>query len=515
LPTVHAIATTELGTAPGFSAGRRLPTRLLHLAGDERLVNQVRAGSVPAFDALYDRHHRGVLAFCRHMVGSAEEAEDAVQHTFMVAYRELAETAKPVHLRPWLYAIARNRCLSVLRMRREQPVPDVPEPATEHLAAEVQRREDLRDLLRDLARLPDDQRAALVLAELGDVPHDEISHVLGCPREKVKALVFQARSSLHASRAAREAPCKQIREQLANLRGGSLRRNALRRHLRECPGCREFRRHVRSQRRALAVILPVAPTAGLKEAVLGSALGGGAASGAGVVAVGGAACGTGTFAAKALVVVTVAGGGAAAGTETLRHSPAEERAAPAIVRSAPADPSGWPLIAARAAAPIAAPAPERAATEESGRRALTGVTVEPKAGGEERTAPVVAKRDAPASDDPAPGPHGPHGPAPGQPGGAPAPAGAPVVGGADSEPEVLVEEEGAVDPPEPDRAAQPEPSPEPPPVVEPDPVPVPDPPVDPPIDPPPAEEDPGRAEDPPPVVDDPVPEPTPDPTPDP
>ena len=105
----------------------------------------------------------------------------------------------------------------------------------------MQRRQDLRDLLADVAALPDEQRAALVLAELGACSHEEIATVLAVPRDKVKALVFQGRSSLIASRTARETPCAEIREQLAILRGGSLRRTTLRRHLRECPGCRAFR----------------------------------------------------------------------------------------------------------------------------------------------------------------------------------------------------------------------------------------------------------------------------------
>src|SRR3712207_2092695 len=137
-----------------------MASRLLRMAADERLVELVRAGSEAAFEAMYDRHHRGVLSFCRHMLGSAEEAEDALQHTFLAAYRDLQRSQKEIRLRPWLYAIARNRCLSVLRARRERPVDELFEPATEHLSAEVQRRDDLRELLHDLAALPDDQRAA-------------------------------------------------------------------------------------------------------------------------------------------------------------------------------------------------------------------------------------------------------------------------------------------------------------------------------------------------------------------
>src|SRR5215212_2139859 len=178
----------------------RVPARLLRLASDDRLVEYVRGGSEPAFEAVFDRHHRGILAFCRHMLGSAEEAEDAVQHTFMAAYRSLLASRRPIQLRPWLYTIARNRCLSVLRARRERPVDDLDELQTDNLSAEVQRRQDLRDLLRDVGELPDDQRAALVLAEVGGIRHEEIAQVLGVQREKVKALVFQARSSLIASR---------------------------------------------------------------------------------------------------------------------------------------------------------------------------------------------------------------------------------------------------------------------------------------------------------------------------
>ncbi len=305
--------------------GRRLPARLLRLASDERLVELLRGGSDAAFEVIYSRHHRGLLSFCRHMLGSVEEAEDAVQLTFLAAYRDLLGSSKPIRLRPWLYTIARNRCLTVLRARPERTADELVEPSTEQLSHEVERRQDLRELLGDMAALPADQRAALVLAELGDMSHDEIGHVLGCQREKVKALVFQARSSLIASRTARETSCAEIREQLANLRGGALRRNTLRRHLRECEGCREFGEQVRAQRSALALILPVAPTLGLKAAVLGAA---------GVTA---AAGGSASIVATTAVVLAVAGGGTAA-VEVTRDEPVTREPRPARVAPAAATP---------------------------------------------------------------------------------------------------------------------------------------------------------------------------------
>jgi RNA polymerase sigma factor (sigma-70 family) len=258
--------------------------RVLGAFGDERLVDQVRRGNEVAFEVLYDRHHRAILSFCRHMLHSQEEAEDAVQHTFISAYNDLVASDKDIRLKPWLFTIARNRCLSILRARREEAaeLDDIP---TAGLSQEVQQRDDLRRMLADLRELPHDQRAALVLSELGDLSHAEIADVVGCETMKVKSLVFQARSSLLESRDAREIPCQEIREQLSTLRGGALRRGPIRKHLSACPGCREFREEVRRQRAAMAALLPVMPSAGLKATIM-SAIGGGGAAGGGALGLG-------------------------------------------------------------------------------------------------------------------------------------------------------------------------------------------------------------------------------------
>jgi RNA polymerase sigma factor (sigma-70 family) len=290
--------------------------RLLALAGDDRLVEQIRRGNEAAFEVAFERHGAGILAFCRHMLGSREEAEDVVQHTFAAAFRDLQRDGdRPLALKPWLYSIARNRCISVLRARREQPS-EQPERLTAGLAEEVERREELRDLLGDLRELPEDQRAALLLSEAGGLSHVDVAAVLGCEAARVKALVFRARSGLIERRAARETPCEEIREQLANLRGGSLRRSELRHHLRHCAGCRGYREQVKQQRQMLAAALPVVPSLGLKSSVLAAiGLGGGSAGGglaAGVGAGGSAFVGSGALAKVALVGV-LAGGGTVAG----------------------------------------------------------------------------------------------------------------------------------------------------------------------------------------------------------
>src|SRR6476646_426852 len=195
--------------------------RLLRV-GDDRLVARVRAGDDAAFEIIYDRYYRGLLAFCGQMLGSRQEAEDALQHSFASAYRALRGGSGDIDLRPWLYTIARNRCLSALRARRSEVAVDAIADgarSVEGMAAHIERRADLRDLVAELQRLPDDQRAALVLFELGDESHEQIAAVLGVRREKVKALVFQAREALLRARTARETPCAEIREQLATVTG--------------------------------------------------------------------------------------------------------------------------------------------------------------------------------------------------------------------------------------------------------------------------------------------------------
>src|SRR5436190_9578041 len=237
--------------------------RLLGALSDDRLVEHVRRGNDVAFEVLYDRHSRGILSFCRHMLGTPEEAEDAVQHTFFAAYNDLLASDRPIKLKAWLYTIARNRCLSMLRARREHPVEEI-EVSTTGLADQVQERQDLRELLADMRELPDEQRAALVLAELGDLSHTDIGEVLGVEPVKVKSLVFQARSTLIENRDARAIPCQDIREQLSTLRGGALRRGPPRKHLKACDGCRQFRDEVRSPRAMSGLVLPRIPTVGLK-----------------------------------------------------------------------------------------------------------------------------------------------------------------------------------------------------------------------------------------------------------
>jgi RNA polymerase sigma factor (sigma-70 family) len=275
----------------------------LRLVGDDRLVASVRGGDSAAFEAMYDRHSAELLSFCVYMLGSRHDAEDALQATFASAYRALRSDRRTVALRPWLFTIARNHCLSILRRRRPWVELDGEQAPNGDPLRELELREEVRLMIEGLRALPESQRASLVLAELHGFTQSEIGSVLGVQAEQVKAFICQARSNLISERTAREADCREIREELATARGAALLRSRLRRHLRACDNCRVYADGVASQRRHLGALLPLAPSLILKYRALEGALGIGVADPTGYA--GGAAVG-GTVAAGA---VEVAGGG--------------------------------------------------------------------------------------------------------------------------------------------------------------------------------------------------------------
>jgi RNA polymerase sigma factor (sigma-70 family) len=358
--------------------------RLLGLAGDERLVEQMRRGNELAFEIAFERHGAAILSFCRHMLGSRDEAEDALQHTFAAAWRNLDPVdEREIALKPWLFTIARNRCLSMLRSRRE--LGELPELSTAGLSDEVERRAELRELLCDIGELPAEQREALLLSEAGDLSHAEVAGVLGCGVPHVKSLVFRARSSLIARREARATPCEVIREQLANLRGPSLRRNDLRLHLADCPGCRAYREEVKRQRQLLAAALPVTPGGGLELSVLAAAgIGGGGAAAAGIGGGGALGLAGSSLLAKIALVGVMASGGITAEKLLVEDPGAPAQRSPAVGQE-PRGADGDGIERARERAPVPA------ATRAQPPAARAGVTKPKKAsrGGTTRAAPAA------------------------------------------------------------------------------------------------------------------------------
>jgi RNA polymerase sigma factor (sigma-70 family) len=331
---------------------------------DYELARAAGSGDVAAFEALYERHHLALLSFSRHMLGRLHDAEDVVQHTFAAADAGFRAGRVPASVRAWLYTVARNRCISIMRGRRdERELPDAGVAATANLADEVEQREDLRALLADLRTLPDDQRAALLLAELGELSHAEVAQVVGVRTRKVKGLVYQARQALMAAAAARAIPCRSIQEELAVASGAARRRRHLRDHVDRCDGCRAYASGVARQRASIAAILPVVPTIALRDGVLGSV----GAAGATAVT-GGASAGLGALGAKLLAITAIGGAAAGGGTVAVTQLEQSGRDSRTARSAAPAPPPVAPVADGPAGRAPAAQGPAVAAASPVGAR---------------------------------------------------------------------------------------------------------------------------------------------------
>jgi RNA polymerase sigma factor (sigma-70 family) len=232
--------------------GVRLHARspVLRLQSDERLVGYVRRGHVGAFEALVARYEGRLLTFCRHLLGSTEDAEDVLQETLVAAFKAMVADERPIHVRPWLYRIARNRSLNHLRRDVALAEESMDVHFFDHgatAADELQRREEFRTLVTDIHALPESQRTALVLREMQSLSYEQIAATMDTTVPSVKSLLVRARGSLAVAAEARHLSCDQVRAELGEHLAGRRRRPSApaRRHVRGCERCAAFRSELR------------------------------------------------------------------------------------------------------------------------------------------------------------------------------------------------------------------------------------------------------------------------------
>jgi RNA polymerase sigma factor (sigma-70 family) len=232
----------------------RIPLKAL---GDDRLARMAAEGDRDALAAIFERHHQALYRYCRGLLGSTEDAQDAVASAMARVVRSLPGEARTVALKPWLYRIAHNEAMRIARRRR--PRADLEEAAD--LAAPdgtdgALARERLQMLLGDLEELSEHQRGALVLREMEGAGFARISEVFGVSEAAAKQTVYEARVCLADFEKGRAMRCEQITRALSDGDRRRLRGRAMRAHLRVCHDCRTFGEALRSRPGELRALAP-------------------------------------------------------------------------------------------------------------------------------------------------------------------------------------------------------------------------------------------------------------------
>jgi RNA polymerase sigma factor (sigma-70 family) len=362
------------------------------LVSDERLVRRAAGGEERAFAAIFDRYHQPLYRYCVAIVGDSQDAQDALQNTMLKVLRALPDEAREIKLKPWLYRIAHNESVDLLRRRRETRELDA-EAVAPGLspAEELSVRERLRRLLADIGELPERQRGALVMRELAGLDFDAIAAALDTSPAVARQTLYEARLSLHQMDEGREMDCATVTKALSDGDGRVTRRRDVRAHLRSCRDCRRFRAEIDGREQGFAALapLPAAAVAGLLQGLLGGGAAGGGSSGvAGAAVAGGAAKTLGSSAAlkgaAAVLAIAAIGTGAAERGGLIDLGLPGEGGSPAP-KSRPAQSPG-----------AAAPVHVESATETTSRQSDPGSTA---AAVKRHSAAVRAPGVAPATTD--------------------------------------------------------------------------------------------------------------------
>jgi len=307
---------------------------LLRLQSDERLITLIRRGNHHAFEALVSRYSSRLHSFCRHMLGSNEDAEDVLQEVFAAAFNAIQADDRTLNVRPWLYRIARNRSLNHLRRKQAIGVDSMDVHFADQgatTADKVHKREDFRMLLVDVQGLPETQRTALLLREIDALSYDQIAGAMETTIPSVKSLLVRARVSLAEAAEARLLSCEDVRTELGEVAEGLKRVSPpVRRHLKTCDRCSAFRTQLKTTNKALAAVFPVGPLLLLKKLAI-THLGASASAGSASTAAGGATTAAAGTAAGTAAAGSAAGGLLSAGASAVATKAAAGLAAAAIV----------------------------------------------------------------------------------------------------------------------------------------------------------------------------------------
>jgi RNA polymerase sigma-70 factor (ECF subfamily) len=183
-----------LAATGGPAAARSTRSR----EGDREAVEACQRGDRDAFDGLVQRYQRDVYRLCYRYLNNHEDANDAAQDAFLRAYRAIGNFRGDSAFSTWLYRIAVNTCLNFRAARKPagSELPDAlvdPRPGAQ---ARVEKDERSRSVREAVRRLPEKQRATVILKVYHDLTHEEVAGILGATVGTVKANLFHALGNL-------------------------------------------------------------------------------------------------------------------------------------------------------------------------------------------------------------------------------------------------------------------------------------------------------------------------------
>ena len=169
---------------------------------DEELVARSIGGDSDSFNELVLRWERPIYALAYRTIGREEDARDVCQETFLRAFRALPGFRGQAKFSSWLYRIALNLCRDWIRRERRAPTVQAPDDVdliemaaaaepSESIEELVARKDLTRTIERAMARLPEEQRTAIVLKEYHGLTFQEIAELVGCPLSTVKTRLYQ------------------------------------------------------------------------------------------------------------------------------------------------------------------------------------------------------------------------------------------------------------------------------------------------------------------------------------
>ncbi len=168
-------------------------------ASDRDLVARVADGDRIAFTELMQRHEDMVFAVCLRLMGNREAALDATQETFITLFRKADRFHGESALSTWLYRVATNTCFDLQRKARRraaEPLPEHHDPADRSAEDPFEAIDVRGDIASALAEIPEEFRAAVVLADAHGLPLADVAAILEVPVGTVKSRVFRARRLL-------------------------------------------------------------------------------------------------------------------------------------------------------------------------------------------------------------------------------------------------------------------------------------------------------------------------------